>query len=103
MTTAVCNASPLIVLTKAGYLHVLNQLFDRVLIPGAVEQEVLARSADGPARIALERGSEIEVATLKPDVTPLAYWRLGRTDPMGHPVIQRGNSAWSNVPSCTNL
>lgn len=78
MTTAVCNASPLIVLAKAGYLDVLNQLFDRVLIPAAVKQEILAGPAEDPTRIALESGSGIEAVQLEPEVTPLAYWRLGR-------------------------
>ena len=78
MATGICNASPLIVLAKAGYLDVLNQLFDRVLTPAAVQQEILAGPADDPARVALERGSGIDVVTLEPEVTPLAYWRLGR-------------------------
>ena len=77
-TTAVCNASPLIVLAKAGYLDVLNQLFDHVLTPAAVKQEILSGPADDPARIALESGSGIDVVKLEPEVTPLAYWRLGR-------------------------
>lgn len=78
MAAAICNASPLIVLAKAGYLDVLNQLFDRVLVPVAVKQEVLAGPTEDPARVAVESGSGIEVVTLEPAVTPLAYWRLGR-------------------------
>lgn len=78
MATAVCNASPFIVLAKAGYLDVLNRLFDRVLIPVAVEQEILAGAAEDPARKALECDSGFEVVQLEPAITPLAYWRLGR-------------------------
>ncbi len=78
MATAICNASPLIVLAKAGYLGVLNQLFDRVLTPVAVKQEILAGPAEDPARVALESGFGIEVVRLEPEVTPLAYWSLGR-------------------------
>lgn len=59
-------------------MEVLSKLFDRVVTPAAVEREILAGPADDPARIALERGCGIEVVTLIPEVTPLAYWRLGR-------------------------
>jgi predicted nucleic acid-binding protein len=74
----ICNASPLIVLAKAGYLDVLNNVFERVLAPAAVKKEILAGPAEDPARIALERGFRIEIVKLEPEITPLAYWRLGR-------------------------
>ncbi len=41
-------------------------------------QEILAGAVEDPARVFLERGSVIEVVTLSPEITPLAYWRLGR-------------------------
>ena len=78
LTTAVCDASPLIVLARAGYLDVLNQLFERVVIPDAVKQEILSGPAEDPARFALESGSGIDVVKFEPEVTPLACWRLGR-------------------------
>ncbi len=78
MATAVCNASPLIVLAKAGYLDVLYQLFEHILLPKAVKSEVLSGPADDPARIAIERGAEFEIVELEPALTPLAYWHLGR-------------------------
>ena len=78
MTTVVCNASPLIVLAKAKYLDVPHKLFDRVVTPAAVKHEILAGPADDPARIALEGSCRIEVVKLDPEVSPLAYWRLGR-------------------------
>lgn len=78
MKTVVCNASPLIVLAKAEYLDVLHSLFDRVVTPAAVKSEILAGPVEDPARIALESGCKIEVVELEPEVSPLAYWRLGR-------------------------
>lgn len=78
MANAVCNASPLIVLAKAGFLDVLNQLFERVLVPAAVRKEILVGPAEDLARVELESVSWIEVVKLEPAVTPLAYWRLGR-------------------------
>ena len=52
--------------------------FDRVLIPAAVQQEIQAGPPEDPARRALESGSGIDAVTLEPELTPLAYWRLGR-------------------------
>lgn len=56
----------------------MNQLFERILTPDAVKQEIVAGPAEDPARVALESGCGIEVVRLEPEVTPLAYWRLGR-------------------------
>lgn len=52
----VVNASPVITLAKAGYLNLLTQLADDVLVPEAVVMELLDASADDPARQAIERG-----------------------------------------------
>ena len=51
----VVNASPVITLAKAGYLHLLEQLAS-VLVPEAVVQEVEAGPRTDPARRALENG-----------------------------------------------
>jgi predicted nucleic acid-binding protein len=50
----VVNASPLIVLAKVGYLHLLERLAVEILIPRAVANEVFAGPADDDARKALE-------------------------------------------------
>lgn len=52
----VANASPVIVLAKVGHLHLLNDLADELLLPGAVVAEVLAGPESDPARQALETG-----------------------------------------------
>jgi len=51
----VVNASPIITLAKAGYLHLFDQLAS-VLIPEAVVHEVEAGPDTDPARKALEDG-----------------------------------------------
>lgn len=78
MTTLVCDASPLVVLAKAMYLYVPYQLFDRVVAPMAVKQEILAGPVEDPARTAMESGCAIEIVAPEPEISPLAYWRLGR-------------------------
>lgn len=51
----VVDASPIITLAKAGYLHLLDQLAS-LLVPEAVALEVAEGPASDPARKALESG-----------------------------------------------
>jgi predicted nucleic acid-binding protein len=51
----VVDASPIITLAKAGYLHLLDQLAS-LLVPEAVAEEIAAGPASDPARKALEDG-----------------------------------------------
>lgn len=51
----VVNASPVITLAKAGYLHLLDQL-TAILVPEAVVREISAGPASDPARKALLDG-----------------------------------------------
>ena len=52
----IANASPVIVLAKAGYLRLLNDLPRHLLLPDTVAAEILAGPASDPARKALEGG-----------------------------------------------
>jgi predicted nucleic acid-binding protein len=72
----VADASPLIVLAKAGYLELLKQLPSELLLPEAVIGEVLAGSESDPARRALEEGWSLGIA---PASVPgeLLEWGLG--------------------------
>ena len=54
--TWIVNASPVITLAKAGYLHLFDTLAAAVLIPEAVAQEILNGPPSDPARKALESG-----------------------------------------------
>lgn len=52
---AIADSSPIILLTKAGYLFLLLDVFERVLIPEAVYREVLAgRDRPGAREVAEE-------------------------------------------------
>ena len=42
MTSIVADASPLIILFKSELEFILPNLFDRILVPGAVYDEILA-------------------------------------------------------------
>jgi hypothetical protein len=52
----VVNASPVIVLAKAGFLRLLEELPTELLLPDAVAAEILVGPVDDPARKAVENG-----------------------------------------------
>jgi predicted nucleic acid-binding protein len=72
----VANASPVIVLAKAGYLRLLTELPGELLLPDAVVAEVVAGPTSDPARRALEGGWGRRLA---PAAIPaeLLEWGLG--------------------------
>jgi len=72
----VVNASPLIVLAKAGRLNLLEEITSELLVPPAVVSEVLAGAAADPARRALEAGWGKRVSSPKvPEI--VREWSLG--------------------------
>jgi len=76
--SAVVNASPLIVLGRAGHLHLLPLIFSSVVVPRGVVEEINAGPADDPLP-ALIRGSQwLSVVDIDPILSPLASARLGR-------------------------
>lgn len=78
MKPAVLNASPLIVLARAGYLDLVPKLVSSVVVPRAVATEVTAGPAEDPAVKFLARPSWLTVVDLTPPLSPLAIWRLGQ-------------------------
>jgi predicted nucleic acid-binding protein len=74
---AVCNASPLITLSKAGLVHVLDALFDRVVVPDAVVREVDDAGPEDPGRRALAQLPWLERVVLAPAVSRLGTVQLG--------------------------
>ena len=48
MSSAVANASPLIALAKIDYFSLLRQLFQDIVVPEAVWQEVVVRGVGKP-------------------------------------------------------
>ncbi len=51
----IVNASPLIVLARAGCLHLLEALAPMVIVPGAVAREIAAGPVEDPARVWIEK------------------------------------------------
>jgi predicted nucleic acid-binding protein len=73
----VCDASPLIVLAKAGLLSLLPGLAQAVEIPAAVRDETLAGPEDDPMRVALDVSAWLRVVQLPTPISPLTRQRLG--------------------------
>jgi predicted nucleic acid-binding protein len=72
----VLNASPLIVLARAGLEDLLSKLPEQVVLPQAVETEIQAGPAGDPARLALAAGKfSLVDAPLREEILT---WDLGR-------------------------
>ncbi len=78
MKPTVLNASPLIILARAGYLDLVPKLLSPAVVPRAVAVEISMGAADDPAVQFLARDSWLSVVDLAPPLSPLATWRLGK-------------------------
>jgi len=76
--TAVLNASPVIILARAGFLELVPKLVSSPVIPRAVATEIKAGRAEDPAFKFLGSPSWLTVVDLNPALSPLAIWRLGQ-------------------------
>lgn len=72
----IVNASPLIALAEVGCEHLLTALSPTVLVPTAVEAEILAGPLGDPAKTLLEHGW---AKTIEPSMIPTSVieWGLG--------------------------
>jgi predicted nucleic acid-binding protein len=75
---AAINASPLIILARAGYFDLLPQIFSPIMVPRAVADEILAGPVGDPVITALTGAGWLSVVDLNPGVSPIATSRLGR-------------------------
>lgn len=78
MKPVAVNASPLIVLARAGYFDLLPKIFSPIMVPRAVANEILAGPVGDPAITALTGAGWLSIMDLNPVVSPIATWRLGR-------------------------
>jgi len=74
----VSDASPLIILAKAGLLDLLPRLFRDILVPTAVLTEIERGPDDDPMRRLLGRIPWLRTVRLDPPLSPLGCWQLGR-------------------------
>ena len=61
----VVNTTPIIALSLIGELDLLRLLYDQVVVPSAVEAEVLAGGRDGLGRSELQQASWLRVTSLQ--------------------------------------
>ena len=90
----VLNASPLIVLARAGHEDLFSGLADQVVVPRAVASEIEAGPADDRARQILAGGEFTVVDTPQPPAGILA-WDLGsgETAVLSYALTQEGWTA----------
>lgn len=70
---AVVNASPLIALARVNQLAILPQLFDAVLVPPAVYQEVTTQGERRPGAVLIAQTDwlQVQAPTTSPTIAPL--------------------------------
>jgi predicted nucleic acid-binding protein len=79
MRAAVLDASPVIVLARAGFVDLLPSLLSPIVMPQAVAEEILAGPADDPAcRFLKQSPGWLAIVESAPALSPLASWRLGQ-------------------------
>lgn len=78
MKPAVVNASPLIVLGRAGLLELLPSIFSSIVVPRAVVEEIAAGAVDDPLNALLSGARWLSVVETNALLSPLAFARLGR-------------------------
>ena len=74
---AVVNASPLIYLARAGFLDLLRLGGEKVVVPAAVAEEVLARGPTDPTAQALGGTPWLRVVETPPPPARVLAWNLG--------------------------
>jgi predicted nucleic acid-binding protein len=74
---AVVNASPLILLAKAGRLELLRALGRDLIVPDAVREELKAKGSDDPVVESVKNTSWLRVVSVPPIQPSVAAWRLG--------------------------
>lgn len=79
MREGVLDASPVIVLARAGFVGLLPELLAPILIPQAVAEEIEAGPTDDPGRRFLAGPPDwLTIVEPQPALSPLPSWRLGR-------------------------
>lgn len=88
----IVNASPLILLGKAGYLHLIVNLVDSVVIPSAVIKEISVKD-DGVALLEeLNNDVRFRIDDDEPIPSELLAWDLGRGETQVIALAMRYNA-----------
>ena len=75
--SAVINASPLIFLSRGGYLDLLRQFAERILVPAPVAEEIRMKGPDDVTARALSETPWIEVVPIPRVPEEVIEWGLG--------------------------
>ncbi len=87
----VVNASPLILLSRANWLHLLRLAGDTIVVPSAVADEIRARGPNDPTSVALATNDWLTIEDAGPVPPVISNWDLGPGESsvlawaMGHP------------------
>ena len=73
----VSNASPLICLSKANLLHILPELYRKIVVPVGVMKEIEAGQNKNDKLINFKQLKWIKIVLAKPPLSPIAKWQLG--------------------------
>jgi predicted nucleic acid-binding protein len=76
ISASVINASPFIILSKAGLIDLLPDLFNEVLMPHGVVDEISVRNDEAARNIERFRGSWLTLLDVQPNLQ-IAVWNLG--------------------------
>lgn len=87
----VVDATPLIILGRAGYLDLLKLQFERVVVPESVWEEVTADGGQRAGAAAIMRATWLE---RYPDATTLAEERLGRGETQAIAIARSMDGCW---------
>jgi predicted nucleic acid-binding protein len=74
---AVVNASPLILLAKAGRLELLRALGRDLIVPDAVAEELRAKGSDDPVVQSVGNAAWLRVLSVPATPDTVVAWRLG--------------------------
>lgn len=77
MKPAVFDASPVIILAKAGHFDLLPQLIEPAFIPRTVVDEINAGPPEDPAIERIARANWLTTVEPATPLSPIATWRLG--------------------------
>lgn len=74
---AIVNASPLILLAKAGRLGLLRALGRDLIVPDAVVEELRVKGSDDPVAQSIENAAWLRVVSVTATPQSVVAWRLG--------------------------
>lgn len=65
----IANATPLIAFALLERLDLLRQMFDEIVVPATVYEEVTARGSDRPGAVAISQADWLQIASPKAEPT----------------------------------